>query len=73
MNGNKLGFCLLAAILLFAAGTVVSTSFAHYAAEKDALEQQSYYNGMAEMHNSMMGTVLSVEEVARLHESAGCW
>lgn len=72
MNGEKYGKYLVAVILLIAAGTMVSASFAHYEAEKDTALEESYYKGMAEMHNSMMGTSLSVDEIILLHEENEC-
>jgi hypothetical protein len=72
MEGNKFGKIMLVAIMLIAAGAVVSADLAHYAAEKDAAVDEAYSRGMTEMHNAMSGTELSEQEVLRLHEKVGC-
>jgi len=72
MDGEKYGKYLVAAILLIAAGTMVSAGFAHYEAEMNSAVEESYYEGMTEMHNYMMGTSLSVDEVLRLHRAMAC-
>lgn len=72
MNEHKMGVLLLSAILLIAVGTVFSASISHYAAEKDGAVKESYYEGMLEMHNSMVGEDLEIEEVLELHEKGSC-
>lgn len=74
MKENKIGKILLGAILLTALGAVVGANVSEYFIEKDAALQQSYYEGLTEMHNTMdNGAKLSAKEVVQLHQNTGCY
>lgn len=73
MDGNKKGLLLLGAILIIASGAVLAHGVFEYARENEELMQKSYLEGMKEMHNNMMGTDLSAEEVFKLHGKGGCF
>lgn len=72
MEGNKNGKYLIAAIILTALLGVISASYAHYSFEENLVKEEAWGDGMAEMHNAMMGTSFSEEEVLRLHRY-GCF
>ena len=72
MEGNKNGKYLIAAIILTALLGVVSASYAHYSYEENLVKEEAWVGGMTEMHNSMMGTSFSEDEVLRLHQY-GCF
>lgn len=72
MEGNSNGKFLIAAIMLIALLGVVSASYAHYSYESEDMREEGWAEGMAEMHNAMMGTSFSEDEVLRLHQH-GCF